>query len=361
VPKNKNKSSNRMEEIFLDMSLLNSGKEEDKLKAQGYIEKKYTRATAKEIEDAFKRYLLKQIIPQRGLTTPAQINALQKELNSMIQEKMYEKKGKNDSKVFKFKMFVPSAKLIKEREAAMMITNNNDVLFDEEFAPETYGKNLESVNKAKKLAQNVQNTLRKLNTKRSLENVQRALNKTRKAQNKLAELAANVKNTPEFVAKVKKAQNNAAKTHRNLERLYEAEVKPINNISAMLRNTHINTYKVSPIKPSGFLAVNDNFIESILELKNTRTNTNNNNNRNTNKISTKSFVSGLLSSEIRFIRDVVNGFIANGMPKEMAIRAGVILANLPQGELKGIQEEARKAGGIRPAFLFQLAQYLATK
>lgn len=349
-----------MEEIFLDMSLPNSGKEEDKLKAQGYIEKKYTRATAKEIEDAFKRYLLKQIIPQRGLTTPAQINALQKELNSMIQETMYEKKGKNESKVFKFKMFVPSAKLIKEREAAMMITNNNNALFDEEFAPENYGKKLELVNKADKLALNVQNTLSRLRTKRSLENIQRALNKTRKAQNKLAELATNVKNTPEFVAKVKKAQNNASKTYRNLERLYEAEVKPINNISNMLRNTHINTYKVSPIKPSGHLQVNETFIESILELKNARTKNNNNNNRNTNKISTKALTSGLLTSEIRFIRDIVNALIANGMNTDMAIRAGVILANLPQGELKGIQGEAAKARGITPNFLMQLVQYLGT-
>jgi DNA polymerase III alpha subunit (gram-positive type) len=347
-----------MSEFFLDMSNPNSGREEARLKSEGYIEKKYTRSTAKEIEDAFKRYLLKQIITQRGLTTPAQINALQKEINPMVQETMYEK-GKNGAKVFKFKMFLPSAKLIKEREAAMMITNNNNAIFNEEFAPENYAKNLESVNKAQKLALNVQNSLSRLRTKRSLENVQKALNKTRKAQNKLAELAVNVKNTPNFVAKVKKAQNNAAKTRRNLEVLYEAEVKPINDISAMLRNVHLNTYKFSPIKPSGQLQVNETFIESILELKNTKNN--NNNNRNTNKISTKALISGLLASEIRFIRDVVNALIANGMNTDMAIRAGVILANLPQRELKEIQKEAAKASGITPDFLMQLVQYLGTK
>jgi hypothetical protein len=116
---------------------------------------------------------------------------------------------------------------------------------------------------------------------------------------------------------------------------------------------------MSPTMPSGHLARNAAFIESILELKTRRNN--DNNNRNTNKISTKALSSGLLSSEIRFIRDVVNGFIANGMPKEMAIRAGIILANLPQGELKGIQGEATKARDITPNFLAQLAQYLSTK
>lgn len=345
-----------MSEIFLDMSLPNSGREEVRLKSEGYIEKKYTRTTAKEIEDAFKRYLLKQIIPQRGLTTPSQINALQKEIDSIVQETMY-KKDKNGAKVFKFKMFVPSAKLIAEREAAMMAVNNNGEYFDEEFAPETYGKNLETLHKATKIAEKVKKSMAKIHKNHLNINIQKALNKTRKAQNKLAELAANVKNTPNFVAKVRKAQNNTAKTRRNLEAFYETEVKPINDISAMLRNVHLNTYKLSPIKPSGQLQVNETFIESILELKNTK----NNNNKNTNKISTKALVSGLLTNEIRFIRDVVNALIANGMDTDMAIRAGVILANLPQGELKGIQAEAAKAGGITPIFLLQLVQYLATK
>ena len=343
-----------MDEIFLDMSLPNSGKEESRLKSQGYVEKKYTRSTEKEIEAAFKRYVLKQIIPQRGLTTPAQINALEKELKPLVEERMFEKKP-NGGRLFKFKMFVPGAKLLKEREMAEMKNNNSAYSEEELFASNTYGKNLETTRKATELALNVQNTYKKLSKNSKSENIQKALNKTRKAETKLAQMAVNVQNTSEFSTRVKKAQNNAAKTRRNLERLYNTEIKPINNISNILARTHINAYKVSPIMPSGHVARNETFIESILEIKNVR---NNRNNKNRNKISSKALVSGLLSSDIRFIRDTVNALISKGMSKQDAIRAGVILANLPEGELKGLQEEAKKAN---PEFLLQLAQYLASK
>lgn len=276
-----------MDEIFLDISLPDSGKEETRLKKEGYVEKKYTRATAKEIEDAFKRYLLKQIIPARGITTPSQINALKGELNSMVSTQLYEI-SKNGNKIFKYKMYIPSDKLLKQREKAKM--NENEIFTEvEEFAPENYGK--------------------------------------------------------EYTLKIK--QN--IKTQKN---------KPIQDLSNAFKGLKINNYAYGVKGSTGHIVIDKAFIESILPL-NTNMNANNNN-KNRNTLSTKALISGMLTSDLKFIRNVVNQYIAQGLNRDHAIYFGIVLANLPQAEFQGIKKEADKSG-ITYDFLVKLGNYLSEK
>ena len=156
-----------MEELFLDIDVPDFKEQEKKIKNEGYIERKYTSSAAKDIEAAFRRHLLKQLIPSRGLTTPSQIEALKPELNELVKTTLY-KPGPNGAKVFKFKMYIPSEKLIKQREAALMEENIEE---EEFFAPENYGKlfQKEERKKSKINTQNVE--LANLMSKISLGNM----------------------------------------------------------------------------------------------------------------------------------------------------------------------------------------------
>jgi transcription antitermination factor NusA-like protein len=159
-----------MEEIFLNTSIPNFKEQEDKIKKEGYVEKKYTRATKNDIEGAFRRHLMKQLIPARGITTPNQVALLKQEINTMISGTLYER-GANGAQFMKFKMYVPTEQLRKKREAEQM---NTVELEEEEFAPENYGEKVHAKQRAV-------NSLIKKATKSSKEAVKIAENMQRHA------------------------------------------------------------------------------------------------------------------------------------------------------------------------------------
>jgi hypothetical protein len=133
------------EEIFLNTSLSNFKNEEKRILNQGYQEKKFTKSTKKEIEDAFKRHLLKQLIRERGIRTPKEINELTNEIASMIPDMLYTT-GITGETFLKYKMYSPSLELRRNMEGRIMETNYEEV---EEFAPENIAERLNALEQAR--------------------------------------------------------------------------------------------------------------------------------------------------------------------------------------------------------------------
>jgi hypothetical protein len=347
-----------MEEVFLNIDAPGFDAENARLKSEGFVERKYTSTASKEIEGAFKRHLLKQMIPTRGLTTPAQINALKNEIEGLVDTTLY-KVGANGGKFLKFKMYIPSEKLRKQREKALMEFNNEAV--NEEFAPENYAKHVSNIEKMEKELHNVHSMFSRLNPNSSRENIDKALSKSIKAEQLAISLLNKVNASAKPRVQSDLASAQAMKAHA--QDIYRAWSQPFNELSNLMEKTHLSNQKQSTISPSGLLVINEGFIESLIPLVNTNTN-NNNNNRNTDKITTKAMVSGKSSGDIRFIRDTVNLFISQGMDKTIAIKLGVVLANLPPAEFNSIKSTILthvKNKAALPQIARQLADYLAPR
>jgi hypothetical protein len=123
-----------MSEIFLNTTEPSFANREKELKKEGYLEKKYTRTTADAIEEAFVRHMLKQIIPERGLSTPSEIDKLADELKIYTQENLYITSN-NGNKVLKYKMYVMPIKPNNNTNIKLNYQNEN-------FAPEDYAESL---------------------------------------------------------------------------------------------------------------------------------------------------------------------------------------------------------------------------
>lgn len=333
-------------------------KEDARLRAEGYIERKYTSSAAKEIEGAFKRHLLKQLIPSRGLTTPAQINALKSELNGLVDTTLY-KVGPTGGKFLKFKMYIPSEKLRKERERAQMEFNNEAA--NEEFAPENYAKHAANIEKMEKELKNVHSMFSTLSPNSRKENIDKALSKSIKAEQQGISLLEKVNASAKPRVQSNLATAQAMKAHA--QEIYRLWSQPFNELSSLMDKTSIGNYKPAAISPSGSIIINEGFVESLIPLVNNDHNKNNNN-RNTDKISTKAMVSGMTSGDIRFIRDTVNLFISQGIDNAISIKLGVVLANLPPAEFNSIKNTILghvKNKAALPEIARQLANYLAPR
>ena len=347
-----------MEEVFLNTDAPGFATENARLRAEGYIERKYTSSAAKEIEGAFKRHLLKQLIPSRGLTTPAQINALKNEINGLVDTTLY-KVGANGGKFMKFKMYIPSEKLKKQRERALMETNNEAV--NEEFAPENYAKHVANIEKMEKELTNVRSMFSTLSPNSHKENIDKALSKSIKAEQLGIALLGKVNAAAKPRVQSDLATAQAMKAHA--QEIYRQWSQPFNELSSLMEKTSVGNYKPSTLSPSGVILINDGFVESLIPLVNNDHNKNNNE-RNTDKISTKAMVSGMTSGDIRFIRDTVNLFISQGIDRSISIKLGVVLANLPPAEFNSIKSTILghvKNKAALPEIARQLANYLAPR
>ena len=346
-----------MEETFLDISTPTFKEDEARLLSSGYIEKKYTRTTQKEIEDAFKRYLLKQEIPRRGLTTPAQINALGKELDALAATTLYNE-GTTGAKFLKFKMYVPSEKLKKERLAAVMEENESNV-FNESFAPNNYSEMVGVAEKAEKALAGVLEATKGLNVRSTQNNIQKVIAKTKKAEELVSNTLSKVKN-----ANIGRRLQQTLKQARNMreyaEGIKKQQDKPYNDLATQMEKMIVTNYKT--LGKSGVL-INEAFIESILPIKNVNVNLNNENALNRDKLAAKALAAGLTTSDIKYIRDSINFFIAQGLDKPTAVKLGVILANMPSDKFSSLKKYTiGLRGKISNADLArQFAQYLHSK
>jgi hypothetical protein len=181
-------------EIFLNTTLSDFKNEEKKLIQEGYQEKKFTKTTKKEIEDAFKRHLLKQLIRERGLRTPKEINELTSEITLMIPNELYTI-GTTGESFLKYKMYIPSLELQKKIEGRVMETNYEET---EEFAPENIAERLEAIEKSR-------NNVRMINTNNTNTRSKRYTTKIYDEINKIYKhIDSTIKNTIEVNVELQK-------------------------------------------------------------------------------------------------------------------------------------------------------------
>jgi hypothetical protein len=357
-----------MEEVFLDMDSPSFKQDELKAKTDGFMEKKFTKGTKREIEEAFKRYLLKQIIPQRGLITPKEINALKGEIDEMVKTTLY-KPASNGVEVFKFKMYVPSLQLRKRREKEMeelMQMEDNNGGEEESFAPESYSKFASKVNKAESAVSNAYSIAKDITINSKESNIKRAITKS-KAVHKLANnTAKNVTSLGDYglSSRSRSAIDKASQLVAHFEEIQKKQMAPFEELSDLMTKIKVSN---KPLKMVD--GINKNFIEDILELNNDNDFKNENyenyeNYKNRNRGFAKLLASGKTSSEIKFIRDIVKLFISKGMPKGDALQLGVVLATLPVDELKMLSSKVKNVKGATVSndmIAQKLYEYLMSK
>ena len=343
------------EEIFLDTSLHGFKMAEEAVKARGYVEKRYTSSTKKEIEGAYKRQLLKQIItPAMG---PANINALKPQINQMIQTTLYES-GPAGAKVFKFKMYVPGKELraqIDAAAAAGMQGNENGE--EEAFAPDNYGKYASKVDKAEKAVLEAYSNVKNISPNSASNNIQRALDKSQSAHKMATELLPKLM-TFGNVQLTARGQSAFAKAQQLLAHSQAIKGKwgePYNELANLMAT------KMKLNKPLKAPTINEEFIENIMNFDNNNKN-NNNNDKNNNKFMGKAMSLGMMPSDIKFIRDIMKIFTSRGMSKNEAIELGVILGNLPKEELQMLVNQIKPViGKSNDEIAQQLYSYLKSK
>jgi hypothetical protein len=347
-----------MEEVFLDMSLPGFKAAEEGVKAQGYIEKRYTKSTQKEIEEAYKRQLLKQLV--RTNMRPANINALKPQIEEMVKTTLYES-GPGGAKVFKFKMFVPGKELRAQREAALMGVEEDAE--EEIFAPENYGKYDSKAEKVEKAILEAYSNVRDISPSSNAKNIQKALDKSRSVHKMAVELL------PELIS-----VGNSSLVGRGQAALIKAQqlVARSEAVKAESERNDIELAElVSRIKLSNkpfrvSSGINKDFIEDIMEF-NDENNENNENNENENYKNRNKFYStamsiGMTSGDLKFLRDILKIFTSRGMPKKDAVELGIVLGNLPRDELKGIVKEVKPVmGKSNDEIAQQLYGYLMSK
>jgi len=224
------------EEVFLNITTPGAKEHEERLKASGFIEKKYTRATKLEIEGAIKRYLLKQLIPARGVTTPAQINALAPELNAEVQ-KLYII-APSGERFLKIKMFVPSPKLIKEREAAMMA---EEVEAEEAFAPANYGEMSEVAEKANTIARAAIANVSKLRPNSTANNINSAISKASTAKTRVTKMLPKVAASP-LAGRVQAAINALTMAEARAQAVRSEYSREANELAKIMERTNFGTH-----------------------------------------------------------------------------------------------------------------------
>lgn len=323
-----------MEEIFLDITLPGFREAEESVKAQGYIEKRYTKSTQKEIEDAYKRVLLKQLV--RPNMKPSNVNALKPQINEMIKTTLYESRP-DGARVFKFKMFVPGKELRAQRNAAVM--GVEEEAEEESFIHENYGKCLNKVEKTEKAVLEAYADVKNIS-----DNNEATIDKAIKASTKAHKIATEL--LPKLIqvgdsTLLLRGQTALTRSQQLLaysqgaKRMLDAPLEEL--ISHMSKNSMFNKSRI---------LINKDFIENMMESDNKYENDNENENyKNRNKFYAKALASGMTSEDIKFIRDVLKIFTSRGMPKKDVIELGIILGSLSREELKGIIKEVKPVMG----------------
>jgi hypothetical protein len=350
-----------MEEIFLDIDAPGFKEQDSKIKAEGYVERKYTSSAAKDIEAAFKRHLLKQLISARGLSTPAQINALKPELNEAIKTTLY-KVGADGAKIFKFQMYIPSEKLRREREKALM---NEEYNVNEDFAPNNYSNITKKADKVNQEILKAYANIKNISVNSKPNTIEKALEKSKKVYNLASELKAkaNVSGNITLRRRAYDALSKATQIRMHSEAIHKQASQPIDELSNMLSRFSISNMQSKPraLSKSGYAVINNDFIENILTINN---NNNNNNNINKSRMPIKALASGRSSGELKFIKEIVELFMKKGMDKKMAIKLGVVLANLETKEFDNIEKTVKKSlseGLPTDTIAQQLYQYISSK
>ncbi len=343
-----------MEEIFLDMSLPGFRATEESVKAQGYIEKRYTKSTQKEIEDAYKRVLLKQLV--RPNMKPSNVNALKPQINEMIKTTLYES-GPGGARVFKFKMFVPGKEVRAQRNAAVL--GVEEEAEEESFIHENYGKYLDKVEKAEKAVLEAYADVKNISANNE-SNIDKAIKASTKAHKIATELLPKLIEVgdPTLVLRGQAALTRSQQLmaySQGAKRRADAPLEEL--ISHMSKNSIFNRV--------GNSVINKDFIENIMESEDYNNNNENNeneNSKNRNKFYAKALASGMTSSDIKVLRDILKIFTSRGMPKKSAIEMGTLLGNLPREDLKGIIKEVKPVmGKSNDEIAQQLYGYLISK
>jgi hypothetical protein len=224
------------EEIFLNTTAPGFKAQEDDLIRQGFIEKKYTRATADEIKGALRRYILKQA-PPGALNTPNKVAAFQPVIEAEI-EKLYITTASGE-KFLKIKMYVPSPKLQKAREAAMM---KEEIEAEEAFAPENYAEMATLAEKAEQLTRGLLNRVRVLTPNSKVNNLNKAVVNSAKAKSRIIKMLPKVQSNPDLAARVGAAINTLTKIEAHSQALRAEYSRPVNELAAMMAHTNFGTH-----------------------------------------------------------------------------------------------------------------------
>jgi hypothetical protein len=265
-----------MKEEFLDTSLPSFKASEAALLARGYVEKKYTKSTQKEIEGAFTRHILPNFITP-GMT-PTQINDLKPQIEEMVRYTLYEYSG-SGVPVLKYKMYIPGPKLLKEMAAieaaaaaAQMATEEEE---EEEgrFAPEGYAESIEKAEKAEKALSNLELIIKKLSPNSNYNNIESVESKTKKIYESILELMPTIIGLGEqsLITRANYALSVVQQMLGYLSAVKKGYTKEGNELANRMAAT---TFLNKPMKLT--MGINKDFIEEIMEL-------NNNNNNNNNK------------------------------------------------------------------------------
>ena len=220
------------EEIFLNTTIPGFKGQEDELIRQGYLEKKYTRTTADEIKGALRRYILKQA-PAGALNTPSKIAAFQPVINAEIQ-KLYVT-GPTGEKYLKIKMYVPSPKLQRAREAARMA---EELEVEESFAPENYAQMVSVAEKAEELTRGVINKVRVLTPNSPANKINSAVENSSKVKARVIKMLPKVQANPEIAARVGAAINTLTRAEAHSQAIRTEYSRPVNELAAMMEATN---------------------------------------------------------------------------------------------------------------------------
>jgi hypothetical protein len=224
------------EEIFLNSTLPGFEAEEKRVKEEGFVEKKYTRSTHAEIEGALKRFLLKQIVPQRGLTKPEQINALEPELRELVKSLYIDTPS---GKYFKIKMYVPTEKLRRARENALM---REEIKAEEEFVPNNYGQMVELTEKAEEVAEAAFVAVRGLTAQSNIRYIKGAIDKTQRAKLRLIGILGKLHKFPLMAARVQQLINGLTMAEAHAIGIHREYTKEWNELADMMLKTNFGTH-----------------------------------------------------------------------------------------------------------------------
>jgi hypothetical protein len=223
------------EEIFLNTTVPGFKAHEDDLIKQGFIEKKYTRVTQKEIEGALRRYILKQAVPGT-LNTPDKVASFQSLVDSEIQ-KLYINSPSGD-RYLKIKMYIPSQKLQKQREASRMA---EEVAIEEEFAPENYGEMATLAEKAEDLTRSVVNKVSVLKSNSPVSKLNNAIENSAKVKARVIKMLPKVHAYPDVAARVGSAINTLTRAEAYSQALRTEYSRNVNALASLLESTNFGT------------------------------------------------------------------------------------------------------------------------
>jgi hypothetical protein len=224
------------EEIFLNTTVPGFKGHEDELIRQGYVEKKYTRDTADEIKGALRRYILKQA-PPGALNTPNKVAAFQPVIEAEI-EKLYIT-APSGEQFLKIKMYVPSLKLQKAREAAM---RKEEIAVEEAFAPKNYAEMATLAEKAEQLTHGVLNKVRVLTPNSKVNNLNRAVENSAKAKERAIKMLPKVQANPDLAARVAASINMLTRAEAHSQALRAEYSRSVNELAEIMARTNFGTH-----------------------------------------------------------------------------------------------------------------------